>query len=111
MTRTLTFAVAVALSLTAACTPGDYGPRETTGGLTGAVLGGLIGAQFGRGDGNLMATGAGVLIGSLIGSEIGRSMDDVDRVRANEAIRLAKRSAGTTHRAAILGLSYQSAMA
>jgi surface antigen len=53
------------------------------------VLGGLLGAQFGRGDGKLAATGAGVLIGALIGSEIGRSMDDVDRIRANEAIRVA----------------------
>lgn len=75
-----------------ACTPADYGPRETTGGLTGAVLGGMLGAQFGRGDGRLAATGAGVLIGSLLGSEIGRSMDDTDRLRANEAVRLAHRA-------------------
>mgnify|MGYP001815199343 FL=1 len=80
---------AAAVLFAAACTPADYGSRETTGGLTGAVLGGLLGAQFGRGDGNLVTTGAGVLIGALIGSEIGRSMDDVDRIRANEAISFA----------------------
>ncbi|WP_227271942.1 RT0821/Lpp0805 family surface protein [Roseobacter weihaiensis] len=73
----------------AGCTPADYGPRETTGGLTGAALGGMLGAQFGRGDGRLAATGAGVLIGTLLGSEIGRSMDDTDRLRANEAVRRA----------------------
>ncbi|MBW4706198.1 glycine zipper 2TM domain-containing protein [Roseobacter sp. YSTF-M11] len=74
------------------CTPDDYGPRQTTGGLTGAVLGGLLGAQFGQGDGRLAATGAGVLIGTLIGSEIGRSMDDTDRLRANAAITRAYRA-------------------
>ncbi|MEE8499136.1 MAG: RT0821/Lpp0805 family surface protein, partial [Kiloniellales bacterium] len=31
------------------------------------------------------ATAAGVLIGALIGSEIGRSMDEVDRMRAEQA--------------------------
>ena len=92
MPRTLHLITAVAVGLSTACTPTDYGPRETTGGLTGAVLGGLLGAQFGRGDGNLVATGVGVLIGTLIGSEIGRSMDDVDRVRANDAIRAAHRA-------------------
>ncbi|WP_372989476.1 RT0821/Lpp0805 family surface protein [Sulfitobacter sp.] len=89
MSRALHLVTAVALSLCTACTATDYGPNETAGGLTGAVLGGLLGAQFGRGDGNLVATGAGVLIGGLIGSEIGRSMDDTDRLRANEAIRQA----------------------
>lgn len=83
---------AAALLLSAACTPTDYGPRETTGGLAGAVLGGLIGSQFGRGDGRLIATGAGVLVGTLIGSEIGRSMDDSDRYQANQAIQLAHRA-------------------
>lgn len=89
MSRTLQLVTAAALCLSSACTATDYGPKETTGGLTGAVLGGLLGAQFGRGDGRLVTTGAGVLIGALIGSEIGRSMDDTDRLRANDAIRQA----------------------
>lgn len=89
MFRTLPLITAVGLCLTTACTSSDYGPQETAGGLAGAVLGGLLGSQFGRGDGALLATGTGVLIGTLIGSEIGRSMDDVDRLRTNEAIRVA----------------------
>ena len=80
------------LSLSMACVPADYGPRETVGGLAGAALGGYLGSQFGRGDGNLAATGAGVLIGTLMGSEIGRSMYELDRLRANEAIRTAHRA-------------------
>lgn len=64
----------------------SYGTKETVGGLSGAALGGLLGAQFGGGSGKLASTAAGVLIGGLMGSEIGRSMDDVDRMKANQAI-------------------------
>ena len=70
----------------AGCAESGYGPKQTFGGLSGAALGGLLGAQFGSGKGQLAATGAGVLIGGLVGSEIGRSMDEVDRMRANEAV-------------------------
>ena len=73
----------------AACADRGYGPKQTIGGLGGAALGGLLGAQFGSGSGKLAATGAGVLIGALIGSEIGRSMDEVDRIEANEAVNRA----------------------
>jgi len=75
--------VAIALG-TAACA--DRGTKETVGGLTGAALGGLLGAQFGSGTGQLAATSVGVLIGALIGSEVGRSMDEVDKLKANEAV-------------------------
>ncbi|MDJ0945139.1 MAG: RT0821/Lpp0805 family surface protein [Kiloniellales bacterium] len=75
--------------MTAGCAESGYGPKQRVGGLTGAALGGLLGAQFGSGAGQLAATGAGVLIGGLIGSEIGRSMDEVDRIKANEAVNRA----------------------
>ena len=77
------------VSMAAGCAESDYGPKQTVGGLTGAALGGLLGAQFGSGAGQLAATGAGVLIGGLIGSEIGRSMDEVDRMKADEAVNRA----------------------
>jgi len=79
-------AAAALAAVLAGCTPYDYGPRETIGGLGGAALGGLLGSQFGSGSGKLAATGAGVLIGGLLGSSIGRSMDDADRARANDAV-------------------------
>ncbi len=80
-------AVATAIALAVAgCAESGYGPKQTFGGLTGAALGGLLGAQFGSGDEQLAWTGAGVFIGALVGSEIGRSMDEVDRMRANEAV-------------------------
>lgn len=73
-------------TLVGGCASNQYSERQTVGGITGAALGGLLGAQFGGGKGQLVTTGVGVLIGSLIGSEIGRSMDEVDRMKANEAI-------------------------
>lgn len=68
------------------CAESPYGAKQTVGTLTGAALGGLLGAQFGSGTGRLAATGAGVLIGGLVGSEVGRSMDETDRIRANRAV-------------------------
>jgi surface antigen len=56
----------------------DYGVKETGGALVGAGLGGLAGSQFGKGTGQLAATGAGVLIGGLLGSSAGRSLDRAD---------------------------------
>ncbi|MDD3181410.1 MAG: glycine zipper 2TM domain-containing protein [Alphaproteobacteria bacterium] len=41
----------------------------------GAALGGFVGSQFGKGDGQLAATGAGVFLGGMMGNRFGRSMD------------------------------------
>jgi surface antigen len=69
------------------CSSQSYrGEREITGGLAGAALGGLLGAQFGSGTGKLVGTSVGVLLGALLGSEVGRSMDEVDRMKANQSI-------------------------
>ncbi len=79
-------AVALIALMTAACAQnGRYGTKQTVGALGGAAAGGLLGAQMGKGSGKLAATAAGVLIGALIGSEIGRSMDEVDRMKAEQA--------------------------
>ena len=68
------------------CATSSYSERQTTGGLLGAALGGLLGAQFGSGTGQLAATSTGVLVGALMGSEVGKSMDEVDRLKANKAV-------------------------
>jgi surface antigen len=80
-------AAALILLLGAGCA--QQGEKQTVGMISGAALGGLLGSQFGSGAGQLAATGAGVFIGGLIGSEIGRSMDEVDRMKANQAINTA----------------------
>jgi surface antigen len=89
MRRVATSLALVAALVAAGCEQSGYGTKQTIGGLGGAALGGLLGAQFGAGTGRLITTGAGVLIGGLVGSEIGRQMDVQDRQYANAAINRA----------------------
>jgi len=53
--------------------------KQGGGTLIGGVAGGLLGAQFGKGEGKLLATGVGALAGALIGGQIGKTMDEYDR--------------------------------
>jgi surface antigen len=62
------------------CADLQNNPKQGVGTLAGAAAGGLLGAQFGGGTGQLAATGAGVLLGGLLGSEVGRSLDRADRL-------------------------------
>lgn len=78
----LSIATLSVLSMTA-CQ--DTGPKQTVGTLGGAALGGLAGAQFGKGTGQLVGVGVGALLGGLVGSEVGRSLDNADRAAANRA--------------------------
>lgn len=66
-------------------TGSGYGTKQTIGGLGGAALGGLLGSQFGGGTAQLAFTALGAVAGGLVGSEIGRSLDDVDRMKAQQA--------------------------
>ena len=86
--KVMRFGLMAALALfLAACAQGGQGvgTKQAVGGLGGAALGGLLGSQFGSGEGRLAATAAGVLIGGLVGSEIGRNLDEVDRLQAQQA--------------------------
>ena len=83
--KTMLAAIAI-MALTAACAQnGQYGTKQTIGGLGGAALGGWAGSTIGGGSGQLAATAAGVLIGALIGSEIGRGLDEIDKQKAERA--------------------------
>lgn len=65
---------------------GPEGPNKAdTGMVVGAVAGGLLGNQFGKGGGNVAATAIGAVVGGIVGSEIGRSMDQQDRMLAQRA--------------------------
>lgn len=59
--------------------------KQTMGGATGAVVGGILGSKVGKGNGQLWATGIGVLLGTLVGSEVGRSLDKADIAYAQQA--------------------------
>lgn len=60
--------------------------RQTVGSLAGGIIGGAIGTQIGGGSGQAMAIIGGTLLGSYIGGAIGKKMDDVDRMRMQQAI-------------------------
>jgi surface antigen len=74
-------AIAVGVS---AC--GPNGPNKSDQGLVvGAVAGGILGNQVGKGSGKVLATALGVFAGGIVGSEVGRSMDQQDRILAQRA--------------------------
>ena len=67
--------------------------KQGGGTLIGGVAGGLLGSQFGKGGGQLLATGVGALAGALIGGQIGSTMDEYDKKlseqSANKALEYA----------------------
>ncbi|WP_119308458.1 RT0821/Lpp0805 family surface protein [Cohaesibacter haloalkalitolerans] len=77
--------IAIVAVMGAALAGCQGGPKETFGGLTGAVAGGVIGSQIGSGEGRLVATAAGAALGALAGSSIGRMLDENDQRMAAEA--------------------------
>lgn len=60
--------------------------KQDVGTVSGGVIGGLIGSQFGGGTGQLLAIGVGTLAGAYLGNSIGKSMDDTDRLKMNQAL-------------------------
>lgn len=60
--------------------------NEDTGTLVGGVAGGLLGSQFGGGAGRIAATVIGAGAGAFIGNRIGKSMDDTDKLKAQQAL-------------------------
>ena len=53
--------------------------NQEGGTAIGAITGGIIGNQFGKGSGKVAATLAGAVVGGIVGNEIGRSLDQRDR--------------------------------
>jgi surface antigen len=72
--------------LLASCTQMN---NEGAGTVTGGVLGGLIGSQFGGGSGKVAAAAGGALLGSYLGGNIGRTMDRLDRLEMERALETA----------------------
>ena len=77
-------ATSLALSLGLAACSGPNA-KQDSGTVVGAVAGGVIGNQFGKGSGKVLATVAGAVVGGIVGSEIGKSMDQQDRLLAQQA--------------------------
>jgi surface antigen len=60
--------------------------KQDVGTVSGGVIGGLVGSQFGGGSGQLVAIGAGAIAGALIGGSIGKNMDDTDKMKTSQAL-------------------------
>ena len=84
----------VAAALLAGCQ--SAGTGETVGTVGGAVAGGLVGAQFGGGSGQLVATGVGTLLGAFAGNQLGRQFDQQDHYNSGVAGQQAF-ATGETH--------------
>ncbi|GAB4178792.1 MAG: RT0821/Lpp0805 family surface protein [Thalassobaculales bacterium] len=76
---------AFAMLALAACENTNTGPKQGIGAVLGGVGGAVAGAQFGKGTGQLAATAAGAVLGAFLGSEVGRGLDEVDKMRAQQA--------------------------
>lgn len=60
--------------------------KQDVGTVSGGVVGGLLGSQFGGGTGKLLAIGAGTLAGALIGGSIGKNMDETDKLKTQQVL-------------------------
>lgn len=60
--------------------------KQDVGTVSGGVVGGLLGSQFGHGGGQLLAIGAGTLLGAYLGGEVGKSMDETDKLKMNQTL-------------------------
>lgn len=74
------------------------GHKQGAGTGIGALAGGILGAQFGKGSGKFVTAGLGALAGGLIGNSIGKSLDEHDKMMAERASQNALESSpsGTT---------------
>jgi surface antigen len=76
---------AVAVTLVASFGLAACETKQEGGTAIGAITGGIIGNQFGKGRGKVAATLAGAVIGGIVGSAIGKDLDDRDRELARRA--------------------------
>ena len=59
--------------------------NEQAGTVFGGVAGGLLGSQVGKGSGRTAAIIGGAVLGSYLGNQVGQRMDQVDRMRMQQA--------------------------
>jgi surface antigen len=94
----------LALGLAAACE--SQPSKEDIGMATGAVLGGVLGHQIGKGTGQTVATIGGAAIGGFVGSRVGRNMDRDDKAHTTQALNRSADGESTAWRNDATGLRY-----
>ena len=70
--------------------------KQSIGAVSGGVIGGALGSTVGKGHGNTAATIAGTVIGGVLGGAIGKSMDDVDKMKMQQALETSHTNQTTT---------------
>ena len=50
--------------------------KQEVGSVGGALVGGVVGSQFGGGVGKAAATIGGAIVGGAVGNQVGKSMDN-----------------------------------
>jgi uncharacterized protein YcfJ len=65
---------------------GDGRSNNSGGTLLGALIGGALGNQVGKGDGRTAATIGGAVIGGAIGNHVARENDNYDQYRDNSGV-------------------------
>ena len=63
--------------------------NEQTHAIAGSVIGGVIGHQFGKGDGRKAMTIVGAIVGGMIGGNIGRGLDRNDQQKVAQTLETA----------------------
>ncbi|MBT5231746.1 MAG: glycine zipper 2TM domain-containing protein, partial [Methylococcales bacterium] len=77
-------AVSVILFGLSGCANQPYSQNQNGGAVIGGILGGVLGNQVGHGRGRTAATIIGTIGGAALGSNVGQSMDDVNRMKAQQ---------------------------
>lgn len=88
-----------ALSMLTACqTTMQDSPKETIGTILGAAAGAVIGSNLGAGKGKTVAVAIGTLAGAWLGNSVGKSLDDLDKLKLENATQeaLEHKSVGQT---------------
>lgn len=83
--RPVALFVLLGAALSSGCNSTSFYSKQDVGTVSGALIGGAIGSNFGKGSGQVLATAIGALAGGVIGSSIGADLDEVDRREALNA--------------------------
>lgn len=93
------------------CDGVDQAGDGNGGTLVGAVLGGALGNQVGKGDGRKASTIAGAVVGGAVGRQVSRNTGPAGRCRTVEVERTERRLAGYDVEYQYKGDTYMSRLA
>jgi surface antigen len=81
--------IAATLSSSVLLTGCGASSNEQTSTIAGSVIGGIIGRQFGDGEGRDVMTIVGAVVGGMIGGNMGRNLDRQDQQRVSQTLETA----------------------